>query len=360
MLLSVALVGNASAAQAGGMSQIGNYGGGHRAPAMNLKPGCRQPSIGGYPGGFRSQINNNINVYKPTTINNNINVYKPVNIDKNINVTQNIDASKNISVYKPITITNNIDNSKNIAITKSIDNSKYIDASKNININKNITINNGGGSDAAAIAIAAASASANASASVNFYGGASSASSANFAGAFTGGSGYAPEAPSQFQGGDIGNISVDITPAAPQCTFQDATVVKAIHAVCVSADHHEFPASHMVADTWINNGYEGEIARCIPGSHLKVTVGKVMQSNEGMAVGYSSGQILECALHEAVRHYKDGALKCAVAVPVPDCTERTNLRLYGTGDMFFSYRTKVCLETHEEYSAVASTVEDRR
>ena len=30
------------------------------------------------------------------------------------------------------------------------------------------------------------------------------------------------------------------------------------------------------------------------------------------------------------------------------CTERTNLRKYGTADMFFTYRTKVCLETHEE------------
>ena len=29
---------------------------------------------------------------------------------------------------------------------------------------------------------------------------------------------------------------------------------------------------------------------------------------------------------------------------VPDCTERTNLRKYGTGDMFFTYVTRVCLE----------------
>ena len=49
-----------------------------------------------------------------------------------------------------------------------------------------------------------------------------------------------------------------------------------------------------------------------------------------------------CGIHEALRHYKDGMLKCAPAVPVPDCTERTNLRKYGTGDMFFSYRAQVC------------------
>ena len=97
-----------------------------------------------------------------------------------------------------------------------------------------------------------------------------------------------------------------------------------------------------------------EVARRILGSHLKIMIGKVIQSNEGLASGTSSGQILECGAHEALRHYKDGMLKCAAAVPVVDCTERTNLRKYGTADMFFSYRAQVCLETREEYSSVSS------
>jgi hypothetical protein len=166
----------------------------------------------------------------------------------------------------------------------------------------------------------------------------------------------APEAPVAFVGGEIGNLSVEVAAPQPVCTYQEATIVKAIHAVCVSVDGHEFAASHMTADTWVSNSYEGEVARCIAGSRLKVTVGKVTQSTEGLAAAYSSGQVLQCATHEAVRHYKDGALKCAPAVPVPDCTERTNLRKYGTGDLFFSYRAKVCVETHEEYVEQASVV----
>jgi hypothetical protein len=83
--------------------------------------------------------------------------------------------------------------------------------------------------------------------------------------------------------------------------------------------------------------------RCIPGSHLKVVIGDVMQSDQGMAGTYASGQVLECGDHEALRHYKDGMVKCTPAVPVPDCTERTNLRRYGTSDMFFSYRASVCV-----------------
>jgi hypothetical protein len=127
--------------------------------------------------------------------------------------------------------------------------------------------------------------------------------------------------------------------------MQEGTVVKAIHAVCISADGREFPASHMTAETWINSAYEGEVARCIPGSRLKVTIGDVVQSDQGMAGTYRSGVILQCAEGEAVRHFKDGMLKCARAVEVPDCTERTNLRKFGTGDMFFTYRRNICAET---------------
>ena len=169
-----------------------------------------------------------------------------------------------------------------------------------------------------------------------------------------GGGGWAPEAPAAFAGGDIGTLNVETAPVRARCTIQEATIVKTIHAVCVSAEGHEFPASHMLGDTWINGGYEGEVVRCIPGSHLKIMIGKVVQSSEGLAAGASSGQVLECGPHEALRHYKDGLVKCAPAVPVVDCTERTNLRKYGTADLFFSYRAEVCLETQEEYSAFSA------
>ena len=131
-----------------------------------------------------------------------------------------------------------------------------------------------------------------------------------------------------------------------QCHFVDATVVKSIHAICVSNDGHQFPASHMTPDTWINSGYEGEVARCLPGSTLRVLVGSVLQSSQGMATSYQDAKGLVCAAGEAVRHYKNGMLKCAPAEKVVDCTERNNLRKYGTGDMFFTYVTKVCLEQH--------------
>ena len=232
--------------------------------------------------------NNNTTSISARRIDNNINVYKPVTVNKNIDVTNNIDNSKNITINKPISITNNIDNSKNIDITKNIDNSKTIDNSKNISINKSIVINKGG-DNISVMAEASAQASASAAANAASFSGAGAG-----AVAFGGGGGWAPEAPAPFVGGDIGNISVETAPVRQQCTIQEATIVKAIHAVCVSADGHEFPASHMLGDTWISASYEGEVARCIPGSHLKVVIGKVIQSSEGLAAGTSSGEVLEC------------------------------------------------------------------
>jgi hypothetical protein len=330
VLASTGLVVSPLAAQAG---QVGHYG--------TSAPNLRCPEVPqGHPGNrsvvinrpVTTNIENNVNVYKPTNIQNNINVYKPVTI------TNNIDNSKNITVYKPVNINNNIDitknidNSKNIDITKNIDNSKNINASKNIEINKSIVINKNVDVQVSAIAQAQAQAFA-------------AAGAASGAISFAGFSGGIPESPGFVAGGEI---NVNVEAAAPACTWQETTVIKAIHALCVSEDHHEFPASHMVEDSWIRAGYEGEIARCLPGSTLKVTIGSVMQSSEGAAVSTAHGETLMCAPQEALRYYKGGLLKCAPAVKVPDCTERTNLRKYGTGDMFFSYVTRVCLETGRE------------
>ncbi len=349
VLAGMALAGSPITAYAGGMSHIGTWGGGHggvpRVGTLNCHPGGG-PIV---PRSISTTINNTLNVYKPVTSIKNVNVNNNININKNIDIYKPVTNIKNINVSKDVNISKNIDNSKSININKNIDNSK------NININKNIVINKGGGeAEAAAMAnaVAAAMASSSSSAVINFNGGNGSQSFASAfgysgSGAFVGGGSYIAETPGPSVG-DIGSINVEAP--APACTFQEATVIKAIHAVCVSADHHEFPASHMVPDTWIDSAYEGEVARCLPGSHLRITVGSVFQSSEGMASSWTNAQALECGPHEAVRHYKGGMLKCAPAVAVPDCTERTNLRKYGTGDMFFTYRAKVCMETHQEYS----------
>jgi hypothetical protein len=217
-------------------------------------------------------------------------------------------------------------------------NIKNININKNLNINKNININkvvviNKINVQVAAFAQAMAQANAQAGAQVIVYGGGS----------------Y--EYVNIRNNSDVGAVAV----ASARCEMQEATVVKSVHAVCIAADGREFPATHMTADTWIESSYEGEVARCIAGARLKIVMGDVVQSDQGMAGLYSKGVILQCGEHEAVRHYKDGMLKCAPATDVVDCTERTNLRKYGTGDMFFTFRSRVCADT--ERTATRSEVQ---
>ncbi|HVZ68242.1 MAG TPA: hypothetical protein VG891_02185 [Rhizomicrobium sp.] len=324
-----------------------------------------------YPGGGTTiNINKNVTVFKPVTITSNVNVYRPITINKSlvinkpVTINNAINASKNIAINKPVTINNNIDNSKsiniykpvsinsNINITKNIDNSKNInidksvvinkniDASKNINIQKNVTINKnivinkgGGNAEASAFAFANAfaAAQANASATAISYGGSQYVTIVNKPGGNVG-----------------GELSVS---AQAQCVEQDANVVKSIHAVCVDGSGREYPASHMIPDTWIDASYEGEIARCIPGAKVRAMVGDVAQSDQGLAGTFEHGETLACAAGEALVHYRGGMLKCARAKPVKDCTERVNLRRWGSGDFFFSYRSRVCVIPAAQASA---------
>jgi hypothetical protein len=213
-----------------------------------------------------------------------------------------------------------------------------VNINKNVNIVKNVIINKGGGSSSA---MASAFAAAMASSSSN-----ASASSVSYSGSYS-------DVTVVNRGGGIGG-AVAVVAAQGQCEMQEATIVKAVHAVCI-AEGREFAASHMIRETWIDSGLEGEIARCIPGAHLKIIVGDVVESDQGMAGTYAHGDVMECGDHEALVHFKNGQLKCVPAVPVPDCTERTNLRKYGTGDFFFSYRGKVCVGE----SRVASTMTEQ-
>ncbi len=212
----------------------------------------------------------------------------------------------------------------NINIWKQINIWKEININKPITIDKSIVINKAGVS----VALAGASASAAAEAATTVYGGTDA------------------EETVVNRTGEVGNFH-----AAEACEEQEATVVKAIHAVCVAATGEEFPASHMLGQSWIESSYEGEVARCIPGAVVKAVIGDVLQSDQGMAGTYQHGQVLMCREHEALRHYKNGLLKCAPVVRVPDCTERTNLRRYGSGDLFFAYRTEVCAAPAHEASA---------
>jgi hypothetical protein len=293
-LASVALMlAPLSPAIAGNMG--GGYGGGHGST-----PGCPNMGGGGHGGGHGGGSNLNINK--------NINIFKPVIINKNIDINKNININKNVII------------------------------NKNVVINKVNAI-----SSAEASAIATANSGSNSGSGSN-----AGAQTIVYAGSYQ---------IINYNNRGGGTIAIAAVHGGGACHMQEATVVKSIHAVCVSFEGREYAASHMIGDTWIDSGYEGEIARCIPGSHLKVIIGEVLQSDQGLAGTYDHGQVLMCGEHEALRHFKDGMVKCAPAIPVPDCTERTNLRRWGTGDFFFSYRAQVCVTSTTTAEAATEATE---
>ncbi len=294
--------------------------------ALALVPVAPLPAFanGGFSGGKQCAGGGGVTINNPVTISKSISIYKPVTITKNINI------DNSVSIYKPITINKSISIDNSVNIWKNISITKNIDLSKKIIIDKKIIINKGNGSakaDAFASAAALAFASARAS-SVSY-----------------GGGGYVEQA-TQNNSGEIGGVAVQ-----EACVDQWATVVKAVHAICIDHWGKSHPATRMRPETWIDASYSGEIYRCLEGSSLRVIIGHVVESDEGVAAVYEGGDTLECKAGEALRHFADGLVKCAAQEPVPDCTERRNLRAWGAGDIFFSYQTKVCAKS---YSASSS------
>ncbi|MGQ0740942.1 MAG: hypothetical protein ACT4OG_01415 [Alphaproteobacteria bacterium] len=258
---------------------------------------------GGFAGGLKC--------VGPVTFNNSL------TINKNVSINKPVTIDKSISIYNPVTI------NKSISIDKSVNIIKNIDSSKKISINKKIIINKGKG-DATAEAFAFALARASSRSNAIVYGG-----------------GYVDQAVSYGGGGDIGALAVE-----EPCIEQWATLVRAVHAVCVDVRGRSHPAARMRPETWIDASYSGEVYRCLEGSSLRVRIGHVVESEKGMAAVYEGADELACRPGEALRHYADGLVKCATAERVPECAERRNLRAWGAGDIFFSYQTRVCARSY--------------
>ncbi|MEE8439877.1 MAG: hypothetical protein V3S07_09830 [Micropepsaceae bacterium] len=252
-------------------------------------------------------MDRSVTINRPMTINKNF------DFSKNISINKNFDFSKNIEINKNFDFSKNIDLSKNIHIEKNIDLSKKIIIQKNINVE--VT------AQAQAFAFAGARAGADAS-TIVFAGGG-------------GGSTYVNVV--NQGGGDIGGLAVE-----EPCVETWAQVVSSIHAECIDARGQLHPATRMLRETWVDSSIEKELYRCLPGATLRVVFGEVVRSSHGMAGVYDNGKILTCGPGEALRHYTDGLVKCAPAEHIPDCTERENMRRYGTGDLFFSYAARVC------------------
>jgi len=179
--------------------------------------------------------------------------------------------------------------------------------SVNVNVNTNVNVN---------VAVAA-SASASASASGNAQGQ-----------TFVGGSG----------GGSSGIIPGPVTTANLTVGGEDREAYESartriekvvIQAFCFDDKDVPHPASQVTPDRDIDEAYEGEVYRCIAGSHMQVTIAQFRDK-----ISFEGGQTLACQKGEALYHipgHGAGKLECRPQKPARDCNERSLLRRFGAG-----------------------------
>jgi hypothetical protein len=102
-----------------------------------------------------------------------------------------------------------------------------------------------------------------------------------------------------------------------------------IQAFCFDDKDVPHPASQVFADRDVAESYEGEVYRCIAGTHMQVTIAPWADK-----VSFEGGKTLACLKGEALYHVpgKDGGrLECRPQIPARDCNERSLLRRFGAG-----------------------------
>ncbi|MFI4934050.1 MAG: hypothetical protein ACHP7N_05495 [Caulobacterales bacterium] len=102
-----------------------------------------------------------------------------------------------------------------------------------------------------------------------------------------------------------------------------------IQAFCFDDKDVPHPASQTAPDRDIDENFEGELYRCIAGTHMQVTIAKWNER-----VSFEGGQTIACAKGEALWHspgHGGGRLECRPQKPARDCNERSLLRRFGAG-----------------------------
>jgi hypothetical protein len=175
----------------------------------------------------------------------------------------------------------------------------------NVNVGANVVVN------ANAQSFAAAGAGASSGSSV-YYGG---------------GGGYWSMGEGSY--GLIQNLNVEST-AAPRRVAYEATRTRIrvviIQAVCIDDKDVPHPASQVSPDREIDEHYDGELYRCIAGTHMQATLAEYHGE-----VSFDHGQTITCTKGEALDRSASGEIACRPQSPARDCNERSLLRRFGAG-----------------------------
>jgi hypothetical protein len=102
--------------------------------------------------------------------------------------------------------------------------------------------------------------------------------------------------------------------------------VVVIQAVCIDDREVPHPASQVTPDREIEEHFEGELFRCIAGTHMQATLADFHGQ-----ISFEHGELINCAKGEALFRWQDGKVACKPQMPARDCNERSLLRRFGAG-----------------------------
>jgi hypothetical protein len=128
--------------------------------------------------------------------------------------------------------------------------------------------------------------------------------------------------------------------------------VVVIQAVCIDDKEVPHPASQVTPDRDIEESYEGELFRCIAGTHMQIT----MADYDGK-ISFDHGQTINCAKGEAFYHQAGGATACRPQKPARDCNERSLLRRFGAGVKVLKIITTETYTSYREETVQTSSVQ---
>jgi hypothetical protein len=129
--------------------------------------------------------------------------------------------------------------------------------------------------------------------------------------------------------GLIQNLQVDGGLQSRRVAYQASrsrVKIVVIQAVCIDDKETPHPASQVSPDRDIDEHFEGELYRCIAGTHMQFT----MADYSGQ-ISFEHGQTRSCAKGEALWRSGAGEIQCRPQAPARDCNERSLLRRFGAG-----------------------------
>lgn len=188
------------------------------------------------------------------------------------------------------------------------------------------------GAAAAAVAVAGASATSMSSGIALSGAGASTMIYGGGGGGFYGGGAVATSSITGLNvdgGYETRTVEEEVSSVEDYCIdkIREEVAVRPVQAMCIDDRNTPHPASRLDEDAQVDDRFSGELYRCMAGTHMQVTLGKMV---EGRA-SFDQGETFSCKKGEALWHSPGGKLLCRPQAPERSCNERSLLRRFGPG-----------------------------